>query len=164
MAFRFRSLGVDVEDAEPAPAVRRLQDHLAAELGEELLQPADVAREERARDAVGEVERVELLVGVAERGGAVHDEDAARFDQREEMRGVEVVGVDGRIGAHPDGVEVGERQRRSTRGSDECGSPAALGPEDLGAAADRAHVGVEAVEVAVVDHPAARGRAAALRA
>ena len=65
-------LRVHVEDAEAAPAVRRLDDHLAAELAEELLELRHVAGEEGARDDVGEVERVELLIGVAERGRTVH--------------------------------------------------------------------------------------------
>ena len=53
------------------------------------------------------MERVELLVRVAERGGPVHHEDAPCLDEREQVRRVEIVRVDGRVGAHPDRVEVG---------------------------------------------------------
>ncbi len=94
----------DVEDALAALAVERLHDHLAAHLGHEIDELRDLARDQRLGHQVGEVHRVELLVGGENAFRAVQHERAAA--EREDLRGGDVGDVDGRVLALEDDVEL----------------------------------------------------------
>ena len=69
-----------------------------------------------SRDHVGEVERVELLVGVAQAARARSSRSVrAGSTSAEEVGGEEVRHVEGRILAHEDDVELGERRDPRSR-------------------------------------------------
>ena len=77
-----RLLAVDQEHARAARALERLEDRLAAEVLDELLDHVLVARDERARaDDLGEVLEVGLRQRVGEAGRVVDHEHAAGGDQ-----------------------------------------------------------------------------------
>ena len=101
-----------VEDAGATAAVERLHDHLAAERLHESLQARGVGADEAVRDHIGEVERVELLVRVAEPARVVHDERDPRIDEAEDVRREEEGHVERRVLPHEDGVEPRERLHR----------------------------------------------------
>ncbi len=94
-----------VEDAGAAGAVERLDDHLAAHLVDELLEPRHVAGDQVSRDDGREVERVEFFVGIAQAARLVEHQALAGIDQAEHVRRVEEAHVEGRVLAHEDGVE-----------------------------------------------------------
>ena len=96
-------------------------------------QLGDATRDERLGHQLGEVQRVELLVGGEDALGPVQHERAAA--QREDLGGDDVVGVDGRILALEDDVDVvverarcaarrARRGRRASRRSADRASPA----------------------------------------
>ncbi len=102
-----------VEDALAALAAERLDDHLAAQLGEEVDELGDAARDPRLRHEIGKLDRVELLVGPDHRVGAVQHERAAA--QRQDLGGGDVVGVDRGVLALEHHVAVVVERERSRR-------------------------------------------------
>ena len=78
-----------------------------ADFGDEAVDAVAVARHERARHVRGEVQRVELLVRVAEPARVVHDERAPA-QVLEDEREVEVLRVERRVLADEDALQVGQ--------------------------------------------------------
>ncbi len=103
--------GLDLDDAHPAGAVERLDDGDAAVVAAEAVDHVAIGGDQGARRPLGEVERVELLVGVAEAAGVV-DEERPAAGALQDQRGVEVGAIEGRILAHEDGVDVREAELR----------------------------------------------------
>ena len=102
-----------MEDALAALAAERLHDHLAAELGEEVDELRDAARNARLRHQVRELDGVELLVGPDHGVRPVQHECAAT--QREDLGGRDVVDVDRGVLALEDHVDVVVERERARR-------------------------------------------------
>jgi hypothetical protein len=94
-----QAVGADAEDAHAAHAVQRLEDDVAV-LGVEGADGRGAARHERGRDELRELEDGELLGVVAQRRGAVEDACTLALGLPEQVRGVEVFAVEGRVLAH----------------------------------------------------------------
>ncbi len=121
----------DVEDALAALAVEGLHDHLAAELVEEVEEVGQAARDARRDHQLGEAQGVELLVGAEDGLRAVQHQRAAAEAQHLERE--HVGGVDGRVLALPDHVDLGVEDRLA------LGAQLGVAPP-LAAQARRAHV------------------------
>ena len=100
-----RSPRVTVEDAHAARAVERLDDHVAADLVQNPSSCAGSAVTKVSGVELGEAQRVELLVRLAQAGGAVEDERLPLVDQAQEVGREEEVDVEGRVLAHEHRVE-----------------------------------------------------------
>ncbi len=95
------------EDRAAAHAVERLADRPAV-LAQERVHVRHVARDERRCAALREPGRVHLLVHVAQALRPVHDQRTGSLGAFEDVRRVDVLGVEWRVLAHQDHVEVAE--------------------------------------------------------
>ena len=103
----------DDEDGAAAHAVERLE-HRPAVLGEECLHRRHVARDQGGRAAVREPSRVGLFVHVPQALRPVHHQRARLLGALEQVGGIDVFHVEGRILAHQhrvDGCEVTDHGR-----------------------------------------------------
>jgi hypothetical protein len=101
---RFRSSCRTWKISLPPTPSEGLHDHLPPALGQEIDQLGDPMCDDRLRHQLGEVQGVELLVGRQDALGAVEHEGVAA--EREDLGGLDVGVVDGRIGALEDDVEI----------------------------------------------------------
>ena len=115
----------DVEDAEAARGVQRLDHHLAALLGQERAQAAGLAGDHHRRGQLGEAEHRQLLVRLAQAARVVDQQGLAARPLEQQGREV-VVEVEGRVLAHEHDVEVVEEHL-------------GLRPEQVVVAGDRPH-------------------------
>src|SRR6266851_1516808 len=102
-----------MENALAAVAVERFDDHLAALLLHKLFQSRNFVGNKRRRNRAGKIQRIEFFVSFAETRWTVQHKGAMRVGEAEQHRGIEIVGVGGRILAHEDRVEVLERILRA---------------------------------------------------
>ena len=89
--------------------VERLDDHFAALLVEKGFQPRNFIGHQRRRNRVGKIQRVELLVGLAQARRIVQHEGAMAVGQAEQHRRVKIGRIGGRVLAHEYRVEGLER-------------------------------------------------------
>ena len=100
--------GVHAEDALAAHAVQALQDHVLLRV-DERVQALGLARAQRGRDELRELQDSQLLVVVAHRGGVVEDARALALGLGQEPQARQILQVEGRVLAHEHRVVLGER-------------------------------------------------------
>ena len=120
-AAEVEAVGADAKDAHASHAVERLEDDVAV-LGMEALDRRLVARHDRRRDVLRELEDGELLRVFAQGLRRIEDARAFALGLRKQMGRVEVLAVERRVLSHQHRVGVGERHRRRRRGLDEPGA------------------------------------------
>ena len=107
-AAEVQPVGLDAEDAHAAHAVERLEDDVAV-FGVKGADGGCRARDQRGRDEWLELHDGEFFRMVAQGAGAVDDQRALALGLLQQVRGVEVFGVKGRVFAHEHGVKVTQR-------------------------------------------------------
>ena len=93
---KIESVGLHAEDAHSTHAVERLEDDVAV-LRMEGLHVLRLPRDERGRGKLGELHHGELLRMVAQRRGLVEDARTLALGLLEQVRGVDVLGIEGRV-------------------------------------------------------------------
>ena len=96
------------EDRGAAHAVQRLEDHIAM-LGHELAQHIRAAADHRGRRALREQRGEQLLVAIAQALWTVDHQHTLALGLFEQVGGVDEFEIEGRVLAHQDDVEVGQR-------------------------------------------------------
>ena len=107
-AAEVEPVGADAEDAHPAHAVERLEDDVAV-LGVEAADLGRLARDQRRRDVLRELQDRQLLRVVAQRARTIEHARALALGLLQQVGGVEVLAVEGRILAHQHRVDLVQR-------------------------------------------------------
>ena len=96
------------EDGRAAHAIERLEHDLAL-LAQELAQAAGFAGNQGRRATVGEPGRKKLLIGIAQRAGFVDHPHTMTLGAFQQIGGVDVLLIEGRVFAHQDHVQCIQR-------------------------------------------------------
>ena len=104
-AAQVQPIRPDAENADATHAVQRFEDDVAV-FGVELLDGGGIACHQRRADELRELHDRQLLGVVPQGAWLVEDLGPLALSLLQQMRGVEILAVKGRVFAHDDGIKV----------------------------------------------------------